>query len=656
MGERPVAALLLALLTLLAVTAPGAAAAQQQAPAGVLSLVSQSPWRQGDQPETLGLSIQTPSPEALEVGVSIFRRITTRSEFAQTLEGRVSGRPIEVSPVGVTDLPVNDRGTPTLAFTPTVTRDGVYPVRVELRPKGGGKAVDSFITYLVNLPDAPQGDPLEVAWVLPVHAEPAVQPDGRSNIDDARAEQLARLAAALERHPDLPFTAAVTPETAEALGTSARTDDRDTLTTLVRLLRGRELLGGPYVDTNLTSLTDAGLDSEASTQLTRGASTLRTLFGSDPTTTTRLLDERLSDNALAFLQSQPQPVDRLVVPETFLEPEARLTTETLTFALESRRGRTTAALADTALAAHFTSPNPALAANQLLADLATIYFDAPGVRRGVVVATPKTWEPSAPFLDAFLGGLAGHPVLRAVTLDQFFTDVPAEQTAPRRGQTDRTLVRRMIAPTVAPTAPTLPGASIRDTRRRIDAFASAVDLSDPVGAGFVERMDKTLLAGESSDLRPRDRTRYLEGAAGQLASELAGISMPQNRSITLTAREGEIPVTVTRRLAYPIRAVLRVESDTLDFLQASSRDLSLTRLNTTEQFTVRARSSGSFPLRVRVESPEGGLVLAESRFTVRSTAISGWGTGLSIGAAAFLLIWWGNHLRGRRSRRLVPAG
>jgi hypothetical protein len=274
----------------------------------------------------------------------------------------------------------------------------------------------------------------------------------------------------------------------------------------------------------------------------------------------------------------------------------------------------------------------------------------------VVVATPKTWEPSEAFLDAFLGGLAGHPVLRSVTLDQFFTDVPAEQVAARRGQTDRTLVRRMIAPTVAPTAPALPSATIRDTRRRIDAFASAVDLTDPTGAAVVERMDKTLLAGESSDLRPRDRTRYLEGAAGQLATELQGITMPQNRSITLTAREGEIPVTVTRRLPYPVRAVLRLESDTLDFPQAPSRDLALTRLNTTAQFTVRAQSSGSFPLRVRLESPEGGLVLAESRFTVRSTAISGVGTGLSIGAAVFLLIWWGNHLRGRRSRRLVPAG
>jgi hypothetical protein len=39
---------------------------------------------------------------------------------------------------------------------------------------------------------------------------------------------------------------------------------------------------------------------------------------------------------------------------------------------------------------------------------------------------------------------------------------------------------------------------------------------------------------------------------------------------------------------------------------------------------------------------------------VRSTAISGVGPALSIGAGLFLLVGWGNHLRGRRSRRLVP--
>jgi hypothetical protein len=131
--------------------------------------------------------------------------------------------------------------------------------------------------------------------------------------------------------------------------------------------------------------------------------------------------------------------------------------------------------------------------------------------------------------------------------------------------------------------------------------------------------------------------------------------MPEDRSITLTAREGDIPVTITSRLGYPVRVVLQVSGRPVEFPDGTSQELELRRENTTSRFAVRAPSSGSFPIRIRLTTPAGDLTVASSRFTVRSTAISGVGTALSIGAALFLVVWWGNHLRGRRSKRLVPA-
>ena len=169
---------------------------------------------------------------------------------------------------------------------------------------------------------------------------------------------------------------------------------------------------------------------------------------------------------------------------------------------------------------------------------------------------------------------------------------------------------------------------------------------------MVHRQDRTLLATTSSDLRPRERTNYLSGVNGQVQDQLDGINMPRSRSITLTAREGEIPITVTSSLDYPVRGILEVRSDTLEFPQGTTRELAIcAHQNATTQFVVRAQSSGSFPVRVTLRAPEGDpqLVLAETRFTVRSTAISGVGTASVIGAGLFLLVWWGNHLRGRRS-------
>jgi hypothetical protein len=62
-------------------------------------------------------------------------------------------------------------------------------------------------------------------------------------------------------------------------------------------------------------------------------------------------------------------------------------------------------------------------------------------------------------------------------------------------------------------------------------------------------------------------------------------------------------------------------------------------------------------MNVLVTSGDGSVVLDQSTFDVRSTAISGVGFALSIGAGLFLAVWWLRNWRnGRRSRHLVPAG
>jgi hypothetical protein len=578
----------------------------------------------------------------MEVAVSVYRAIAFRSQFVLTTQGKLPGRLAEVSAVPVAELGTADDGSRTLSFTPPITRDGVYPVRVELR-RAGGPVVDSFDTYLLSAPPATDVAPLDVAWMAPIHAPPAVQPDGHVAIDDQRAESLSGLAKTFDRHPEVAFTMVPTPETTEALSVSPRQADRETLATLVRSLRTRQLLGGPYVPTNITSMLSSGLEGEAAAELTRGTNTLDSLFSAPPTTATRLIDERVDDAALAFLAAQD--VGQVVVPESLLEPIVRNTTLTETFEIDSRGKRIRAGMADAGFVPHFAVRNQVQAAVRLLADLAVLYFDDPTVaQRGVVVAPPRSWEPSGVFADTLLSGLGDSPILQPVTIDAYFAGV---RPSVSKGTT---LVRRIVGGP-APGATALPGASIRSARRQIDAFASAVDANNPV----LDRMDRTLLAASSSDLRARDRSRYVSGVVDQLTTEMRGIDMPRSRSITLTAREGEIPVTVTNNLGYPIRARLRISSDTLEFPKGAERDVPLERRNTTVNFVVRAQSSGSFPLRVQLVSPQGDLVLDQSRFTVRSTALSGVGTALSIGAGLFLLIWWGNHLRLRRSRRLVPA-
>jgi hypothetical protein len=67
---------------------------------------------------------------------------------------------------------------------------------------------------------------------------------------------------------------------------------------------------------------------------------------------------------------------------------------------------------------------------------------------------------------------------------------------------------------------------------------------------------------------------------------------------------------------------------------------------------MKARTGGVFRVTVTLRSPRGGLVLANRQLTVRSLSTSAVALGLSIGAVAVLLAWWGRTVvrRGRPRR------
>lgn len=638
------AAVLLVAVALLGAPGPAAAqtASQTGKGTGSLDLRSQTTFRTPGEPFTVSLRVRTSLPTStLEVAFGVYRRIASgRSEFAQTLEGRFRTRlPVQTVPVALDTLTPGTDDVFTVSMTPSVTREGVYPVRVELREKDSGDVLDGFVTHMVTLPAGVTADPLDVALIVPVHAPPATRADGRSVVSERWSEAIAGLATELGEHPTLPVTVAPTGETIEAFATSGRAADRETVSALARAVENRQVVAGTYAPTDLRALLDAGLAREVGAQLYRARSVVQRHLGVAPSATLRLFEERLDADALAAIEAEG--VTHIVASDAALEPVTLRTTLTASFDVAARRGALTAAAADTALGAHFTRDgNPVLNAAHLLADLSVLWFDRPGradERRGVVVLPPREWVPDARFDEALFAGLSESPILEPVTLDGFFSEVGTARIS------GRPLVRRFRAPE---TATGLNGTATRAVRRRLDAFSSAVEPTDAAAA--VGRIERTLLVSMSTELRARNRAAYLDGAERQIDGQLQRIQMPQNRSITLTARKGELPITVTNRLPYAVNVVVELTSDTLDFSGPARREVQLARENTTETFAVRTQGSGSFPVLVRVFSPEGDLLLAESRFTVRSTAVSGVGVALSVGALAFLLLWWASHLRTRR--------
>jgi hypothetical protein len=433
-----------------------------------------------------------------------------------------------------------------------------------------------------------------------------------------------------------------TPETVQALAEGDERD-RDTLATLRGALEGRQVLGQTYVPTS--ELAEGDLLDEAAAQSERGRQVVEDTLERRPSAALAVVDEPLRPEVLQRVRGRG--VERVVVPDRLLAPVDLPVTLTQPFQLDTGDVRRLEAMsADTGLAAHFAdAADPVLAGHHLLADLAVVAFDRPGRARAVVAMPPRSWRPRSEFLDTVLAGLADAPVVAPATLETLFADVP-----PATAGRNTTLVRGAAAVDDRP-AP-LPVERIRAERRRLRSFSGMLDPANPLD----DRLEEQLLVSQSSELRARQRNAYLDGLAQRVDRELGRVRVPEARTITLTARQGEIPVSVLNETGYPVRLEVRVTSDRLGFPDGGSRRLELARRNTTERFSVEARGSGAFPLRVRLFSPDGALLVGETRFTVRSTAFSGVGLVLSVGALGVLFAWWGRHAtRTRRNRRLVPS-
>jgi hypothetical protein len=75
----------------------------------------------------------------------------------------------------------------------------------------------------------------------------------------------------------------------------------------------------------------------------------------------------------------------------------------------------------------------------------------------------------------------------------------------------------------------------------------------------------------------------------------------------------------------------------------------------TTVFAALARSTGTFPVQVRVTSPDRDVVFHSGELTVRSTAANLPALVLTAGGAVFLVGWSARQLRRRRKGREANA-
>ncbi len=658
----------------LAVAGPSgaASAAGGQARAGLLQLAGQSGVVAPDGDLVMRVRA-TGAPPGAQLAVGVHNRVQTRSEFVRTLDGDdLRGRlapntiaPLEdldPDPSGTVELTVATRTGSGDANRVRVPSAGVYPVVVELLDKDGDR-IDSLITHLVRLPDdGAVSPPLAVALSLPLHGPPALAPDGSSELDATARDGIVTTISALLNHPRIDLTLDPTPETIAALGRDAVPGDIGVLESLRSALSGRQVMARPFVELDIAAWLDAGLGDQLAAQFDRGGAVLDERLGA---TDTRTWSASASVDATTARWLRDRGADQLVVPESALTPldERQFPIAlTQTFELDGVEGAR-AAVADAGLTTRFdTTGDPVLDAHRLLADLAVLYYDEPPSRRGVVVVPPEAWTPSAPFLDALLAGLAGAgTMLRPVDMTTFFAVVPqASMDGDTIDESDPTGPSRPLVRTLSPTPGRELGSLVprlAEAEGAVSTYTSVIGPDSPRADPFAERV----LVSGASGLGRAAQTRYLDAVRADIDEELAKIRPPGRQTITLTDRDGQVPLVFYNDTGYPVDVVARLEATKLEFPELAGGVLRL-RLHdqaTRVEVKVRARTSGDSPLDITLMTPDGNRELGRARFTVRSTAVSGLGLVLSIGAGTFLVMWWGRNIRrtrrDRRARRAPAA-
>jgi hypothetical protein len=522
--------------------------------------------------------------------------------------------------------------------------------------------------------------PLRLALLVPLHEQSHRNPAGDFT-DDRLAGQLAAdgslgaIAAELARPGGPRITTVIDPlliDEATAMGGGWRLRQGRRVATVpagdprsraasrflhdLRQAAGRNLPSAfPYASADLPALVRAGYHADALAPLLYAEQHLKEWLGPDPdaslawpvpgaidAATLRVLDEAGADS---------------VVLDPHLLPTTASTTQNATVDLGGGLGTLQRALVpDAGLSAALADPKassaPAEWAQRVLAETAITWLELPNSQtpRGILLAPPQSWRPAPDFFRSLVRGLGAAPWLRVVGASEL-----ARQVAQGPGEQ-----RRPLAPyTAADVGLGLPASYLRSV---VDTGSQLTSFSRAVGSDYDALDDyyRDLLIAESSDWRSasaRARGRTFVRAVSQGIRAVYRQVGVQKTRVTLTSRRGAIPITVTNSGDQRLTVVLRLSSPRVDLPPLSESFTLNPREHVTRRVEVGTRTTGTFPIRVEVLTPDGNArIVQNGQVTLVSTAFNRVALVLAGGAIGFLLLWWGRKTGWRRGRPEPEGG
>lgn len=380
---------------------------------------------------------------------------------------------------------------------------------------------------------------------------------------------------------------------------------------------GHHVLPLPYADPDVTAVSRTALAAEIGDASTSGRAILtRDLPGSqllsigwppggyaDERTVNALFAAQittlvLSDQALPAISAPSEtPSARTVLGTQDADQDALLVDSGLTDAVDSGAS---------------PGSDPELSLQQFLAETLMIQEEAPADQRDLVVAPDRRWDPPPSYAASLLADSGRVPWIHPVSL-------AAVAHSPESTSVDR---KSLIYPG-SQRRQELPSSYLH----RVQALSSNVqDFGAvlPTGTTATRSYDAAVERDLSSALRT-DPERDVE-----LSDDLATVDAAMNQVhiasadgsfVTLTSHRGSVPVSITNNLDTNVTVVLQVERN--QRLQLSRGGQVTEQIPAHQQVSVNvqaaAKTSGVFPLRVRLLTPGGAPYGRSVRLNVRST-------------------------------------
>jgi hypothetical protein len=646
------------------------ALAQEQSTVQI-RLVSQSAWNGPRRP--LQLSFQATnggdaSLADLSVVLSIEVPARSRSEYALSLRQDTTLLSASLFPQGGVLLPGQTRTFSVRQTLDVLTLRGesvLYPLKVQLLSRD--IPVGALRTPMVFLVEQPKV-PLDLQWTWIFSAPLQYRPDGvflagalESDVSPGgRLESMAGALAAMGPEPADVVMSSVLADQLERMksgyriageadsvrtvpkGSGASGSAEKLLATLSQIVArpATDLLAYPLGDPSLPAMVGSGIGADLPVLRDRGDALVGSALGVTPRRDVLRPPKSQLDVATTN-RLRTLGIRTVLIDADYLLPPAtppKFTPAPVVQLVGARKAM--AAIVPEALvmarAAAYPG-DPTLAAHAALGELATIWLEFPGTpNRGASLLFGEAATLDPRFLPAFSSLVGRSPWLQPVTA---------------RGLVEVTLDReqRPIPNRAYPRFSSDYLSHLRFARATVAQFGQTAEGARPL----VDRLQTQLLLADAGGfVSDPSRGRLFIDSAYQVVQQTYKRVVVSPGLVTLTSRQGNILVTLRNSTGYTIRVrILLIADRRISFVKGESRKITLPPLQRTLTFAVRAETTGRFPVKVRIQTPgDPGIpqTITETEVLVRSTAYNRIALVLTIGAALFLLGWWGRRFLPRR--------